>query len=291
MLARISLRWRLLGVGLLCAMLTGLSGGAGILSLRTINNRMQQSTASIREALSEQTTLIRQLIELRALLDRIMNAENQNALLMAEMDLETITADWSHSLNQADAAVLSAAGKLVVQRRTVLVAEARLDSLRLHTSEALNTITALALQTADDTEFEAALSIDASMGGIEEALTRLDGHLFLHNDESYKLFDGLKAEIISEAAGMSDLGLHVLDATAAAWRMRGNYNQLVAIVNESLLSTDVDFVRYQGQRCQSLLDSTAEELSHLVVNDRAATIPDLLAELDQLVRHTPRDQV
>ena len=164
MLARISLRWRLLGVGLLCAMLTGLSGGAGILSLRTINNRMQQSTTGIRAALSEQTTLVRQLIELRALLGRIMSADDHTTLLMAEMDLEAITADWRHPLNPANAAVLSAANELVAERRTVLTAEARLDSLRLHTNEALNTITALALQTADDVEFDAAISIDASMG-------------------------------------------------------------------------------------------------------------------------------
>ena len=85
---------------------------------------------------------------------------------------------------------------------------------------------------------------------------------------------------------MSDRSLHALDITAAAWRMRGNYNQLVAIVNESLLSSDVDFVRYQGRQCQSLLAGAAKELSHLVGATKTATGSDLLAELDQLVRHT-----
>ena len=286
MLARISLRWRLLGVGLLCAVLTGLSGGAGILSLRMINDRMLQSTTGIREALSEQTTLIRQLIELRALLGRIMNAENQTALLMTEMDLEAIKADWNHSLNPANAAVLSTADELVSQRRNVLTAKARLDSLRYRTSEALSTITALALQTADDAEFDAAISIDASLGGIEETLTLLDGSRVANSDDSGVLLDGLKKQIVDEIAGMSELGQHALDTTAMAWRMRGNYNQLVAIVNESLLSTDVDFVRYQGRRCRSLLVGTAKELSYLVGETRTNEIADLLAELDQLVRHT-----
>ena len=75
-----SLRWRLMTGFLLCAALTGLSGGAGVLSLKQIQRNIKITTEEVGLNFEKQNTQTRQAMSLRALATSISNAKSKEEL-------------------------------------------------------------------------------------------------------------------------------------------------------------------------------------------------------------------
>ena len=173
MQTRVSLRWRLLGLGLASAMLTALTGGAGILSLRTINSRMQETTTNVRATIAGQNAQIEQFVDLRSVVTEVVGAANRDEVDRSAAKLARLEDVWTIRTAPGDTSVLATAADLVRHRAGVLATRAELDSLRRAAGDALARINGLALKIADDIEFDAVLNIAEAMDTTRQNLALL----------------------------------------------------------------------------------------------------------------------
>jgi len=154
----ISLKWRLLFAGMLCALLAALSGTAGIFSLRWIQNAMQETSEEINSNLESQKSHIRQLTDLRSLVTRIFKAKSSDALMDIEDQYAQVDQDWN--IAGQDKNIMTTVTNIWGQKNEHLAAQSNLDSLSKDIINKLDEITAGALNIEDNIGFDSELNVD-----------------------------------------------------------------------------------------------------------------------------------
>ncbi|MDY6952971.1 MAG: methyl-accepting chemotaxis protein [Thermodesulfobacteriota bacterium] len=250
-LLKTTLKWRLLAAFSLCALLTGFSGGAGILSLRQIQGNMKLTTEDIGGNIDMQNAQALQLMPLRPLVAFIISAKDQDALDEAAKRLQAL-----FDLGQAEpsgklASMMAAAKRLLTQRRNELRAAGALSSLRTSNVEALDEVTRLAMTSADDVEFDAVTNIE-----------------------------GVIAESRNYFEKMSSTTGRAASAITSALSVRTACNALNAKVTEALLAADRASVRHVQTQVTNLLGSLKEQLAAL---PKDGTTAKLEKDMDTLV--------
>jgi methyl-accepting chemotaxis protein len=149
-----SLRWRLISAFLLCALLTCVSGGAGILSLLQIQGRMKSSMAILSNSVDSQ------FLTLRTIVGSISNAEDTTELDSVETSLKNASTEVNSNGN---AALFQKAATLLSAKRSLLETILTVEDNFRKVSSIQDKIAQLAKTIAENAEESANLEISGTM--------------------------------------------------------------------------------------------------------------------------------
>ena len=249
-----TLKRRLLGGFLLCAVFTGLSGGAGILSLRQIQGNMKATTREIGATIDNQNMQSRQLMPLRSLVAYITNAKNEEELEGASKKLSELVDVGTTETGGEQIGILKSVEELVEHKRNQLRALSDLETLSKSDMAALEEVTRSAMNTVDNAEFDSAIKID-------DAVTEIKGN-----------FDAMSA---TTGGAISSI--------KAALSVRSYCNELNAVVKDALLATDAASVDYAKTEIDTLLGNAKYELGALPKDEITEKLAKTLDKLAGLV--------
>ena len=249
-----SLKRRLLGGFLLCAVFTGLSGGAGILSLRQIQGNMKTTTREIGATIDNQNMQSRQLMPLRSLVAYITNAKNEEELEGASKKLGELVYVGTTETGGEQIGILKSVEELVAHKRNQLQALSDLTTLHKSNMAALEEVTRSAMNTVDNAEFDSAIKID---------------------DAATEIKDNFDAMSATTGGAISSI--------KAALSVRSYCNELNALVKDALLATDVASVDYAKTEIATLLGNAKNELAVLPKDETTEKVAKTLDKLAGLV--------
>ena len=245
-LTRMALKWRLLAGFLLCALLTGLSGGIGILSLGQVQSNMKGTTVDI----DKQTTQSRQLIPLRGLAAFITNAEDEAELEEAYKKLQRLRDIGTTETAGEHMKLLETVEQLLRHKRNQLRALNELTTLRKSNVAVLEEVSKLGMNAVDNAEFDSTIKI-------EDAMT----------------------EISSNFDKMSSTTSMAVSTVKAALSVRAYCNELNARMKDALLATDVAFVNYAQTDVTTLLGNVKNEILGLPKDDATDRLDEAINKL------------
>ncbi|MFH1999937.1 MAG: PAS domain S-box protein [Planctomycetota bacterium] len=244
------MRYRLLFTGLLCAALTGLTGGAGILSLRLIHGKIQDSTGHIRNNMAEQNTKMNQVISLRSLVQSIDSAEDFQDLSTIDRSLAQLRNQWTLATQGQTQDVMIRVGELQRLKADQVRACYDLEVLKEAHYAGLDEIRSQVLLISDNAEFDSTLAIDEAFSSIR-------------NDFDEMLLSTDNAFSSTKAATMLHTFCYEIDAK----------------VKEAYLSSDKAFISYLKDEIKTLLTNTNLVLEKIPENEDLALIRRKLGSL------------
>ncbi len=250
----LTLKWRLLAGFLLCAMLTVLSGGAGILSLRQIQDNMKDSTREIEVTIDHQNEQIRQFMPLRSLVESIIASKNEKELEDADKKLKDIRGADTIQSSKKDTTIFETVSRLIVHKRNQLSALRDLTALRNSTIAVLDEVTKLSMSTVDNVEFDSTIKIDDAM-----------------------------EEIKVNFANMSGTTGTAMSSIKAAMSVRSYCGELNVLVKDALLATDAASIDYAKTEITTLIGNAKNELALVPSDETTAKIDTSLDSLSGLV--------
>jgi len=165
------LKWRLVWGGLFCAILAGLSGGAGILSLCLIQSSIEEITFEMRSNISTQITQITQLYSIRTLVNEIAEVRTDDELNQIIEKLDCVSQEQNEIEHknrdgryQYTENILEAVSALLIQKRKHLRSSTEIEILRKKieatTQEIINRFEGIESYAGDDLEaFKAAMTL------------------------------------------------------------------------------------------------------------------------------------
>ncbi len=252
---RLALKWRMLTGFLLCAVLTGIAGGAGYWSLRQIQGSMKETTIELSVTLDKQSSQTQDLIHLRSLVASINRARDDAELQDARQTFDTLKE--THSTDAQRGQILENITRLQVQKGDMIAASAKIKSLSKATQSAIREVVKLALQNADDAAFEAALKID---------------------------------DVINAATVDSDTVALTIDeaisAIKAAMAIRANSLALDIKVKNALLADDGAEVDYALTEAATLFGNLTNDIDSLAAGETTDALGSQIGNLKSLVGNT-----
>ncbi len=255
LMTRLALKWRMLAGFLVCALLTGLSGGAGYWSLRQIQHSMKDTTHELGATLDRQTAQTQALIRMRGLATSITKARQDSVLAEIQTALDQIKKDLI--ANAQYASIVNSVESLLAHKQAALLVSGRITALRAENLAAIKDVIKLALQNADDAGFEAVLKID---------------------------------EVINAEEVNSDAIATTVDAALttikAALSIRAYSLELDAKVKEALLAADYAAVDYALKETTTMFDNLASELDNLAAGETTAMLRQQATHLKTLIAKT-----
>ncbi|MCD4719092.1 MAG: methyl-accepting chemotaxis protein [Desulfobacula sp.] len=250
MIPNTSLKFRLLGGFLLCAVLTAISGGVGIFSLKQIQNNMEATIMEVGVNIDRQNGQINKLMPLRSLVALINNTEDEKMLTEADKKLQTLRDNMSGQNDKEDAGILVNFKHLLSHKRNELQAFGELTMLRKSNMAALQEIARLALTTVDNVEFDSTIKID-------DVLSEVRGN-----------FDKMS---ITTTMSISNV--------KAALSVRSASNEINAKVKDALLASDAAAAKYIGSEIKNLIENALTDLKVLPEDEDTAQLDKKINEL------------
>ncbi len=159
MFSVLSLKWRLLAGGLICAFLAALSGGAGVWSLHLIHRTMEETTGEISKNIAHQNREVGQITRLRELVSAIQNADTPQALENIFEDLSDLHRDLEGQPTERNTYLSEAITDLLIKQQNLFISRQDIAEKRTVNNELLEQIAALALSIMDDVQFESDINI------------------------------------------------------------------------------------------------------------------------------------
>ncbi|MCK5229728.1 MAG: MCP four helix bundle domain-containing protein, partial [Desulfobulbaceae bacterium] len=230
----LTLKWRLLAGFLFCAVLTGLSGGAGILSLQQIQESMKGTTQEIGVTIDNQNEQARQLMPLRNLVESIIDTKNEKELIEADKKFKDIRKPGTTGSGEEHITISDTVCKLITHKRNQLSALSDLTTLRNSTIAALDEVTKLAMNTVDNAEFDSAIKLDDAVGEIKGNFEKMSG-----------------------TTGTA------ISTIKAALSVRAYCSELNVLVKDALFATDAASVDYVNTEITTLIGNAKNELASL----------------------------
>ncbi len=248
MLSSLSIKWRLLLVGLVCALLTGLSGGAGIWSLNRINNAIVSTTGEIDTSITHQNQLVQQITKFREITSKIQNAEE-----MAELD--TILTDFSiliqeHTENIALKNVYfsEAITDLLIKRRNLFITKSGIEGKQVLNNQSLQQIASLALNIMDNSEFESDVRIKEAFAQVHENIDMLF-EASNHATKAVNVAHSLHFTCLNIRLSM----LSALSQVDSGY-IKQKKKQIIQFKQAAITDLDVLFQKGHQQRISTMLD-------------------------------------
>ncbi len=257
MFSVLSLKWKLLSGGLICALLAALSGGAGVWSLNLIYHAMEKTTGEISKNIAHQNTQVRQITRLRELISAIQNAENEQALEDLFEDLSVLHDDLASKPTKKNIYFSEAITDLLIKQQNIFVARKDIADKRTVNNESLEQIAALALNIMDDVQFDSDISISQA-------------------------FDQLKEKIHSVSEPLD----HAVKTIKAAHSFRYACLQMNLAMNIALSDSDPDVTDHKNDEIPRYYRNATTALADLPETENTRTISTLLHQLPELFKLT-----
>lgn len=243
----IPLKWRLIVLSLLGAVLTGLSGGAAVFSLRQIHGRLEETTEEVRRTAREQSEQAEELMQARALIDAVDRADLPQ-LARIRHEYRKLRGQGGAFDERARRQLEGDIAALFSLKRLLLETGVDLDRVRLETTTVLQReIASLAQQIAEDSELEVKPQLGAAAEGTSD-------------DERTRI---------------------VWDTFHLAWGLRQDCTELIRLVHEALAAESVAEVSEQGSRFRDLLGEAQNHLATLPSNPVIQAMTRRFEDLEQ----------
>lgn len=260
-----TLKVRLLGGFLLCAILAGFSGGGGILSLRQVQQNLKKTTLEISENIDRQNAQINRLMPLRTVVTSIINAENKNRLKEVTAILEQNPGHGSSEAGDEESSMRESVQNLARQKLDQLDTGRELSILRKSNIETLEKIIAFILTMVDDIEFEAAIKIEDALGGIRD-----------------NSGDMTPAQVLKSVNNVSQTTTTATSELKAALSLRSISNEVNSLVKNILLSDNPAAVDYDKLQVDTMIGNMKRNIDALPKNESSKKISTLIEDLSGL---------
>ncbi len=275
----LSLKVMLIGGFLLCAILTGFSGGAGVFSLSQIKNTMSHTTNDVIQNVELQTIKTQQLIPARKIIIDVFDAKTIEDLEKLNTRLETLsksTQDQDKSIKL----IHNATKELSETKRNQIIALTELNNLMTKNIVTLETITSLTKECVNT-------SVDESVETVENEIISIKngfGHLIQKTDlESTTetnieklLLDAGITDMMDELMMVSEMSI---SGVRASMSVQSRSNRQLAVVNDIMNAPDKATLDKASKEILRLKNEINSELVELPEHD---TTKGILSNLDKL---------
>ncbi len=285
------LEWKLLGFFLLCALITALSGGVGVMALRQIQSHADKTNQEIGAIILKQTEQGSQLGVMRSMVAQISNAKAEEDLQYGEKQLKSFQGAKSLKAGQTKEE-LDAIGGLLAQKRIELQTFREVEVLQKRINTLLEMINKETAGIADTAEFDAVIliedTVDRIRSGVMSKLAK--GSAPSGSDNQYGSSGRATGAQAKELQKLLSKDLSLLTTTSgnsvaaikAALHLSSLCHELDALIKKSLLVSDVATVDYTGIELTKLLAITTEVLGGIEKSEATERISQHLAELGAL---------
>lgn len=236
-ISKLSLRNSLIGGFLICAFLSGLSGGTGIFSLGRIKSTMNHTVNEVTVNVDLQNSRIQQLIPARKLLSRIFDAADLDELALITSELEILEKDAV----KVTRAIFISTRELLALKSAQISVLGRLDQMMAENVSGLKAVARLTIDSVDASTSESMTTIEEETQAISQGIKSL-----LKNKKSGPDTDADLDEVLSNAGivDMMDELMMVsemsISAVRAAMTVRSKSNQLLALFSDMAAVPDLE---------------------------------------------------
>ncbi len=257
------LKWKLsLGV-VICTSIAALSGLAGIISLGNIQADMKNTTLAIDKNIDRQVDQINHLMPLQATAVSIVNAESVEELAAIESSrkiLRGVTLNRDGENVKVDTLLAG----LLTHKRNQLESLRNLSELSKSYRLILSEVSKHSINIVDNAEFDSEIKILDAIAEIEKNIGRKKSDAASMGEQFNK---------ISGTAGSA------ISTVKAAAFVKSIANELSAMVNEAIGSSDSEYIDYVKIQVNTLLENIRSQLSVLTGDDSATAITLMLGKL------------
>lgn len=258
-----SLRWRLISAFLVCALLTCISGGAGIFSLRQIQKRMENTMASLSGSVDNQ------FLSLRSIVTEISNAKDSDELTSAETQLNMI-AKRNNSTDNRN--LLQKTVALATVKQTQLETRALAEDTYKRTADVQDRIAELARTISKEAEKSANLEVSDTMNGFLSTLEERQANNGMMTEKEMK---GLNNDLTFQTAMAISSVRAAMNVFANTYRING---LLLNMLNEDSIDS-VDILYADLMRLSQI---TNGELVELPEGQGTTALTELLPDMAAL---------
>jgi methyl-accepting chemotaxis protein len=265
---RSGLKWKLSLGFIACAAIAGLSGVAGFVSLGNIQSNMKHATSDIDENIEMQVARISQIMPLQTFAVSIVNARTDDNLAQIRKKL----ADHRQSTlsaSEQDIELLEAIEELLILKTDQLKVLQDLGELKKSYNTLIAEVIKLSINIVDNVQFDAEIRIYDAIDEIEKRAAETEG----------------TSQLSRQFAEISNTAGRAISSVKAASSVKSLCNEMNALINESIASSDVDYIDYVRIQASTLLKNIRTELEVLSEDPAAEAIAALL---DDLARSTER---
>jgi len=255
----------LIGGFLLCALLTGISGGAGIFSLSQIKTAMTHTTNDVTQNVDTQNIRIQQLIPVRKMITQIFETqttEELNTITSALSVLEKNAVPATKDIQQ----IYKETRNLADTKQNQIEVLTELNRLKEKNVGVLETISKLTIDCVKMSVDESVQTIENETNSIKIGFGKL-----LQNEKSISDSEANLEQILS-SAGINDMMDELMmvsemsiSAVRAAMSVQSRSNQQLAVINDIIDSVD-----------NASLNRASKEILRLKgeINSELAELPD-----------------
>jgi methyl-accepting chemotaxis protein len=238
-----TLRRKLVISFLLLALITGISGGAGILGLSWIQKNSAGALSDMNAYLGAFSRQTRQVMTVRSFISLIQTKKSAADIEALRSQMDQLTHDALKSGEAHPEALMRDVEKLLAHRSAYLRAQESLRTLGDKTQTVSDDINRLSIDIVDTAEFDSAMMIEGSMGANKEGCARLSS--------------AIKSAIATVKSGLV---------------VQGECSKLDTLVHKALLAETAASVRYAATEIASLISGVKSTISALPENDAAKAI-------------------
>lgn len=265
---RSGLKWKLSLGFIVCAAVAGLSGLAGFASLGNILANMKQATTAIDENIEMQVAQISQIMPLQTIAVSIVNARTDDNLTEIKRKLiDYQQSTLSHS--DEDNKLLEAIEGLLTLKTKQLTALQELSVEKTSFNAIIGEVIRLSINIVDNVQFDAEIHIYDTISEIEKKFADADSAS--SSSQQFSEISGTAGEAIS--------------SVKAASSVKSLCNEMNAMVNELIASSDAEYIDYVKIQASTLLENLKSELDVL---SGVPTAEPIAALLDDLARSADR---
>jgi methyl-accepting chemotaxis protein len=277
--SKVSLKVLLIGGFLICALLTGFSGGAGIFSLSKIKATMTHTTNDVTQNVDIQNMRTQQLIPVRKLITQIFKTTTTEELEIISSDLSEFEKN-SVPVTKDIQQIFKATKELVNTKQNQISAVTGLNSLMDKNIVTLENITKLTIDCVTTSVNESVKAIENETNSIKTGFGKL-----LKNKE-VALKPEANLEKILSNAGINDMMDELMmvsemsiSAVRAAMSVQSKANRQLSVVNDIINTVDNVSLNQASKEILRLKGEINSELVELPDHHTTKKIIDSLQTL------------
>ena len=259
---RSGLKWKLSLGFIACTVIAALSGLAGFASLGNIQSNIQHATADIDQNIDMQVARISQIMPLQTFAVSIVNAQTVDNLTEINRKL-TDYKKSTLSRSDEDNNLLDAIEGLLLLKTSQLTALGYLGEKKTAYNKIIGEVINLSITIVDNVQFDAEMQINDAIGNIGE-----------------KIGDPQSTSALSQPFNeISDTAGQAISSVKAASSVKSLCNEMNAMINEAIASSDMEYIDYAKIQTWTLLRNIRTELDILSGNPTAESIATLIDNL------------
>ncbi len=279
LLKNMSLQAMLIGGFLICALLTGFSGGAGVFSLSQIKNTMSHTTNDVTQNVELQSLKTRQLIPARKIITNVFDAKTIDELEKFNTSLENLTQSASDK-NKAIKLIYNSTKELSETKKNQIIALNELKSLKKKNIVTLETITSLTKECVNTSVNESVETVENEINSIKNGFgnllqkTKFESNIET-NLEKLFLNAGI-TDMMDELMMVSEMSI---SGVRASMSVQSRSNRQLAVVNDIMSASDEGTL---GKASKEILRLKNEINSELVELPEHTATKGILSNLEKL---------